>query len=389
VSKHGRHAWKVRESQVERVLPAREPGTRLAVLETLPAGRVCAENIHCDYGPGPAERWPRPLEHPELVVRHYEGDLVSLGGTRLLAGGTVLPESFRYPYAPLQIHPHMRTVTPNVVALGRRAPAPVLESDVYFLDCLFSGHFGHLTTEVVSRLWGWDAARRQVPGLRALFHTNPARGRDGSLERRLFTSFGIQESDLVWSDRPVRLRSVVGASPMWHNHRRYYAHPGLRDTWARITHGLLAGAEPSSHERIFVSRGDSFSHRRGCLNRDEVEALFADRGFHVFYPEEHSLEEQAALFAGARVVAGFGGSAMGNLMHSRRLEALVILSHNAYTGRNEHLFASLLGAELHYFWQQADVAPPRVGRSRESDRSSFTVDLAGQGEDLRRVLSGV
>ena len=95
------------------------------------------------------------------------------------------------------------------------------------------------------------------------------------------------------------------------------------------------------------------------------------------------------MFNGARVVAGFGGSAMFNLMHARRLEAVVVLSHHAYAARNEHLFASLLGADLHYFWQESDVAPPERHRSKESDRSSFAVDLDGQGDDLRRVLAAL
>ena len=29
---------------------------------------------------------------------------------------------------------------------------------------------------------------------------------------------------------PVRLRSVVGASPMWHNAPPHWAHPAIRDT---------------------------------------------------------------------------------------------------------------------------------------------------------------
>lgn len=389
VRKRGRHAWKVREDQVVEVLPRREAGARATILHALPPGRVSPEFGHVEYGPGPGERWPRPLAHPELALRHYEGELVSLGAMRLVTGRTVLPETFRHPQSPVLIHPALKSVTRDVVSLQRGVPERVLDGDFYFLDCLFSGQFGHLTTEVVSRLWGWEQARRELPGLLVLFHTNPAGGRDGSLERRLFAAYGIPDSDLVGSPGPVGLRSVVGASPMWHNHKPYYVHPEIPDTWARITRGLLGSAEPSPHERIFVSRGSAFSHRRRCRNQPEVERLFAERGFHVFCPEDHSLAEQAALFAGARVVAGFGGSAMGNLMHARRLEALVVLSHNAYTGRSEHLFASVWGADLHYFWQQSDVAAPRVGRSKESDRSSFAVDLAGQGVDLRRVIGAV
>lgn len=389
-TKLGRNPLKLGENHVGDLLAAREPQIETSVLETRPAGRLIATISEASYGPSRADPWPGTLEYPEMTVRHYEGDLVSLGSMRVYTGNTILPESFRWPRASYLTHPKLQSVTPLFARLDRPTPTDVLRGDFYFLDCVFPSHFGHLTTEVLCRLWGWERAKREIPGLRVLFHTNPSHGRDGSLERRLFTAYGIPESDLTWSDRPVQLRSVVAASPMWHNREPYYAHPDIRETWARMTSGLLAGAEPASYERIFVSRGAALRLRRGCRNQEEVESFFAARGYHVFYPEELPLAEQVALFAGARVVAGFAGSAMTNLMHCRRLEAAVVISHNAYVARNEHLFASVLGSQLHYFWQKADIEPPpKVRRSKASDRSSFAFDFAAQGEDLGRVLAGL
>jgi capsular polysaccharide biosynthesis protein len=322
-----------------------------------------------------------------MTLRHYEGDTVSIGGMRLRTEDTILPESFRWPHAKTLRHPHYDSVTPRFVRLDRRKPEEVLDGDFYYVDCLFSGHFGHLTTEVLCRLWGWERARKEIPELKLLFHTNRARGADGRLERRLFTAYGISGSRLVSTDRPVLLRSVTGASPMWHNKSPFYVHPDIRETWARLTSGLLGDAAPSPHERIFVSRGPSLSRRRGCRNQQELEGFFADRGFHVFFPEELPLAEQARLFAQARVVAGFGGSAMFNLMHCRRLEAAVVVSHHAYVARNEHLFTSVLGGQLHYFWQTSDVPPPDVGRNKASSGSSFAFDFQAYGDDLARVLA--
>ena len=108
----------------------------------------------------------------------------------------------------------------------------------------------------------------------------------------------------------------------------------------------------------------------------------------MFYPEQLSLTEQVALFAGARVVAGFSGSAMFNLMHTRRLEATIVLGQNAYLARNEQLFSTVLGGELHYFWSPADVPPPEIGkRTLASVRSSWEFDFAEQGADLERVIA--
>jgi capsular polysaccharide biosynthesis protein len=170
---------------------------------------------------------------------------------------------------------------------------------------------------------------------------------------------------------------------MWHNREPFSAHPDIQETWARLTAGLLAGEPPAAHERIFVSRGDTLHHRRGCTNQEQVERLFAERGYHVLYPEKHSLREQAAIFAGARVVAGFAGSAMFNMMHTRRLEAVVVLSHNAYPHLNEHLFARLRGAALHHFWspshETAELTPLA--------QAPWSFDFAHRGPQLERLLA--
>ena len=78
---------------------------------------------------------------------------------------------------------------------------------------------------------------------------------------------------------------------------------------------------------------------------------------------------------------------MFNLMHCRRLEAAVVVSHHAYVARNEHLFTSVLGGQLHYFWQTSDVPPPDVGRNKGSSGSSFAFDFQAYGDDLARVLA--
>ena len=312
-----------------------------------------------------------------MTVRHYEGATVSTGGMRLRTDDTVLPESFRWPHAKSLQHPHYATVAPSFVRLDTRDPEEVLDGDYYYVDCLFSGHFGHLTTEVLCRLWGWDRARRDIPGIKMLFHTHPAGGRTARSSVGSSPRTASPARRLVSSDRPVLLRSVVGASPMWHNKAPFYVHPDIRETWARLTTGLTADLDPSPHERIFVSRGPALSRRRGCRNQQDVERFFADRDYHVFYPEELPLAEQARLFAGARVVAGFGGSAMFNLMHCQRLEAAVVISHHAYVARNEHLFTSVLGGQLHYFWQTSDVPPPEVRPQQGLQRFVLRLRLRG------------
>ena len=218
------------------------------------------------YGPRQEESWPDRLDHPALTQRHYRGDFTSRGGMLLTTGSTILPESFRWPHRSTLGNASLRAAGRNFSRLPQLEDAPLLEGDVYFLDCAFSGHFGHLLTEVVCRLWGWDAARKELPDLKALFHLNPRGSAYGALERAIFAAYGIPEADLVSTDQPVRVRSVVGASPMWHNAPPFYVDPDIQEVWARLASGILDGRPPSEHERIFVSRGDDLNRRR-CRNR--------------------------------------------------------------------------------------------------------------------------
>lgn len=73
-------------------------------------------------------------------------------------------------------------------------------------------------------------------------------------------------------------------------------------------------AEPS--RKLFISRkgwrDKQNNHVRSLLNAEEVEKFFVDRDFEVFFPENHSLAEQARIFAGASVIVGEEGSGLHN-----------------------------------------------------------------------------
>jgi capsular polysaccharide biosynthesis protein len=241
-------------------------------------------------------------------------------------------------------------------------------------------------TETLSRLWGWDQAKQEEPGIKALVMAPKSPGRGTGLQRALFSAYGIDPRDLVVIDRPVWLECVVGATPMWHNWEPFYAHPGILEVWDRIRAGMLAQPyDGPTPQRIFVSRSEQHT-RRACRNAHEVELYFRERGFEVVYPERLPLHAQAHVFANAESVAGFAGSAMFNLMYARPRE-IVILTHEAYTARNEHLYASILGGDLHYFWSSPERSHPDGRWSRKAFDSDWTFDFHRDGDELDAVLT--
>jgi capsular polysaccharide biosynthesis protein len=390
VSQRYRHFLLLREADVPDVLVAREPALAVDELAVLPEGDFEARTTVHHHGDEPTiAPMEAVLHHPRLVSRHYRGPVAMSGRTLMWSGSTVLPDSFRWHLAGDLGNPYLHDPAGGFSRLRRRlVPERSLEGDFYQLESSYPSHFGHVLTEVVSRMWGWDDAKRRFPGLKLLFH--PRQDFDPSVERAVFSAYGIADEDVVRSDGPVEVASVVSATPMWHNAEPHYVHPGIAEVWERIGSGLRRHeSDIATSPRIFVSRSDATANNnRVCRNRTQVECRFADRGFTILYPERHPLPDQARLFREARVVAGFGGSALFNVMHTRRLEALLVLNHSGYFPRNEHLFAAVKGGESHYFWSRPDrwVDDPR---SKQALRVSWEFDLSALGDDLDRLITGL
>ncbi|NLE80155.1 MAG: glycosyltransferase family 61 protein, partial [Rhodococcus sp.] len=235
------------------------------------------------------------------------------------------------------------------------------------------------------RLWGWGPAKEALPGLKALAYVyrHPDRART-TPKYDILRAYGIADDDIVFTDRPVRLRSLIGATDMWHNNQPYSVHPDLPTVWRRIAEGLPRPDAPQ-FDRIFVGRGSKY-RRRTCRNASAVEQLFADHGYEIIYPEKWSLPQQAQIFGRSRVIAGFGGSGLFNMLFAQRLEAMIILNQDSYYHRNEHLFTALLGPEVHYFWSAADLPQDASGQNLQASESDWDFDMSRHGPELRSLL---
>ncbi|MET1059344.1 MAG: glycosyltransferase 61 family protein [Nocardioides sp.] len=387
-TKRQQHFLKVKESNAVSLLSVREPDLQLREIAKRAPGSFTSRATVVSHGTAePLAGMPTEMEYPALALRHYEGRVALAGATLMYAGHSVLPDSFRWHLTDNPGNPRLKSVsaTFGVIESAYR-PRRALEGNFYQLDCAYPGHFGHITTEVVSRLWGWQEAKELMPDLKVLFHARPQSAKPPSLELGLFRAYGIAEEDIVWTRDPVWVDSVVSATPMWHNAEPHYVHPDIAATWRRLSDGLATGhvAAADLAERIFVSRSEGAKHRE-CRNIREVESVFRARGYQIVYPERLPLSEQAAVFGAARIIAGFGGSALFNVMHARRLETMIILNHEAYTARNEHLFTSVIGADVHYFWSAPDI-PHGDTWSEAAFYSDWEFDFERNGAELAGLL---
>lgn len=384
--KIGTHYLRVAEESASRTLASRSRRSTVKDIVKLPAQVFTALGKTTSYGASrPVTGIASQFEVPPMTLRRYRGEATLVGSCLALLESSVMPESFR--------HNHERTLrNPRLTAVDREF-ATVSDRDIatrhlsgsyYHLDASNSGHFGHLMTEVVAKLWGWDEAKSRCPDLKAFFRLRHPNERIPELELRLFEAYGIDRRDVVWVGEPVRVDELYGASPLWHNQFPHFVSPRIVQVWDRMASAMVS-ADLSTSERVFVSRHDNTSSNRRCRNRAAVESYFVEKGFAVIYPEQLDLAEQASVFAGAKVVAGFGGSALFNLMYSRRLEKVIVLAHEAYSARNEHLYGAVLGFDVDYVWSAPDIAHPEGGWSEAAYFSDWEFDLRRH----RRTLDGL
>lgn len=385
--KQGSHVLKIRDAEATRVLLSRSNGRGLKELLVKKDYRWTPTNTVKSYPASP--NLPQPdaeISVPKRYLRAYSGDVRMVERCLTLQGNVALPQSFRFHLEQTLSNPRLENLDKDfgVIKNDLNYSWDYLPGVYYDLDSSNSGHFGHLTTEVLSRFWGWDEAKKQYPDLKALFRIRTPGERDPKLERTLFEAYGIAEQDIVWSPVPVQVDTLVAATPMWHNQFPHYADLEIRETWARMRDHLVDPEGPK-YDRLFVSRRPSFANRQ-CHNTPELEQLFKAEGFTVIYPEDYSLAEQASIFANARVVAGFGGSALFNVMFASKLESLIVLNHQAYTARNEFMYGAVLGVDVTYFWSKPEKSHPIGGWSEAAYFSNWKFDFAALGSTLKKLL---
>lgn len=395
--KANKHLLRLDSSSVQLILPEREPMTTARVLQTAAGGSFAARCEVTHHGGFPRPSFPATITYPELRLHDYQGRIAVVRNTLIHTETTILPESFRHYNSR---NPANTRVASSKPRFGRttasEAPAHTLPGVYYHVDSENPGHFGHILSEDVSRLWGWRAAKRAHPDLKLLFRTRNPIEREYKqvprLEQQLFGAFGVAPNDIVWSEEPVFVEELCAASPMLHNKVPVHVHPEVEDVWDAITEGLTSDVcqQPvRTPTKIFVSRRPSYRRgNRSCRNVDEVESRFRASGFDIVYPEDLDLSEQATVFGRADVIAGFAGSGMYNLIYARQRPRVIVLSQTAYTSRTEHLITAVRGGDVHYFWSEPDVQHPSNGWSREAYFSAWAFDFAHLGRELDAVLDG-
>lgn len=207
----------------------------------------------------------------------------------------------------------VKNADPPTLPIGYRSEAFVPG------ECLYLGfmmnHYGHWLLETLATFWSIPIVRprkvifspfifgRTIPRYAETVLSACGIGRD----MICITEFATTVENLLVPDR------TFGLNQFWHEQHAITTRK-IRD--ALIGYSLRR--ERSSARKLFLSRSELQAPRRGHVqNQVEIENIFENRGFHIIHPEKILIEDQAYLFDGAEVIAGFSGSALHNVLFTR------------------------------------------------------------------------
>ena len=363
---------KMRDHEMADLLRAVEPSMG-GVLLRLEPQTFTPRSVVIDHREGSMTRSQPDLAIPGLELREY-GDVVCAPGQVAVRDNIILAESYRHILRPRLRSKRLAEVAPLFASVRRDLSDPAAADGVYFYwDSEFPGHFGHVLTEQVSRLWALGAARRRHPDIKILLGHRWGQPMT-PFERAILEVVGATEEKVLLFHRPTRVEHLLAATPMLSMPE--YVSPDIAETWDTVGDAIvLAGGNRGPRpQRIFCSRR---STKRLCRNTTEVEAEFRAVGYETVFPEELSIADQILLFRGAEQIAGFAGSALFTLMFCSQPKQVTMICPESYTATNEYLIGAVRGHSFDVFWSQPDDS---------SFRSSFAVDPEREGKLLQEHL---
>lgn len=371
----GKPAWaKLDETSANRVLTLRPEIGR--VLRSIP-GESFTRTF--ELRQNDSDRWfaeRTQIVAPAVALREYH-DVYVAPRQMVIRDQMLLPDTYRH-----NARRRLTHIRINEVAwlFGRPredlASQDRLEGVYYHLDNEARGHFGHLLTEQVSRLWAWADTKREHPDLKAVMLIRKDRELR-SWEYELFEAAGIARDDVTFLRRPAHVERLVSAAPLFSNPA--YVHPRILETWDSVGDNLAARATLTDlPDRIFVGRR---TEKRACRNGDRVEARFVSHGFTVVYPEDYCLADQVALFRGANAVGGYVGSGLFTMCFVKDPTPVIAVGSSRYSPRNEDLIAAVRGQPLTMVTSAPDDTTDL--------HSTYAFDFAREGRLLDEVLAGL
>lgn len=207
------------------------------------------------------------------------------------------------------------TVNPPILSRQEKVAAESMQlAGLWVYAGTWMHGFGHFLLETLPTLWWLIGEDRGVDGVVA-HRFNSRRTFDWQFELvKLLTDRQV----LVVDEDPVRVNELVVPDRAYHY--QVAISPEAARVWdfvsSRAVDGLGDTLAPPG--RVYLSRShfeaqrgaEGISTGREFANADEIDAVFAEHGFEIVFPETLSVIEQIRVARSASILAGQAGSAL-------------------------------------------------------------------------------
>jgi hypothetical protein len=198
---------------------------------------------------------------------------------------------------------------------------PLLPPGIY--GGLFFNHFGHFLTESLGRLWAVNEADPELVSLPIYVFQLWGKidlSDDGFFVTQTLQLLGIDMARIIIIDRPSIITTLTVPQQKYGFHLA--GHPSedfvrfLRNAQSRIS-----SVEPNLghlRRRVYVSRAQIDPSRGKAAGEHRFQQFLEEQGYQTFYPEQHCLIQQLAVYLNAEKLIFCEGSA---------LHACILLPH--------------------------------------------------------------
>ena len=200
-----------------------------------------------------------------------------------------------------------------------------IEQEVVYLG-QYRNQWGSFLVDSISRLW--FSLEHPEKYTYVYLATQEHLGGIHANAYKLLERFGIQAEQILYITKPAQLKSVIipeqSYTPLKHWHREYL------DIIGRIVENSSCNLT-ENYEKVYFSRSKFSSKSKTDFGEEMIVSFMRENGFHIVYPEEHTLEEQIYYVNHCEVFASVGGSCAHNIIFSRTKPKMILFNRmNGY-----------------------------------------------------------
>lgn len=210
------------------------------------------------------------------------------------------------------------------------AEMPTYDTPLLYLGFLHPA-YGHFLLEVMS-FW-WLLAERAADFDRFLVHVHDPKVLDKAHIKACLAALGIDREQIVFFDRPTRLRSVTVPAPSVQLNS--HIHTAYRDFVGKLGAALGADEARPTDQPLYVSRSGLAFGKDKYRGEEKIEAYLEQKGARVIHPQKIPFVEQVRIFNAHRRVMGTIGSGMHNIVLSRNAKTMTYFTAH---GINDNYF---------------------------------------------------